>query len=66
MNRQGEKSIPFSGLDDKREIMMVLAVTIGEEIFTSSDSLPVKSCNTFKLFICLNFVMLGLCSFHIV
>ena len=45
MNRQGEKSIPFSGLDDKREIMMVLAVTIGGEICTSSDSLPVKSCN---------------------
>ena len=31
MNRQGEKSIPISGLDDKREITVVLAVTLAGE-----------------------------------
>ena len=31
MNKQGEKSIPISGLDDKREITVVLAVTLAGE-----------------------------------
>ena len=31
MNRQGEKSIPISGLDDKREITVVLTVTLAGE-----------------------------------
>lgn len=31
MNRHGEKSVPISGLDDKREITVLLAVTLAGE-----------------------------------
>ena len=33
VNMQGEKSIPIAGLDDKREVMVVLAVTMAGEYF---------------------------------
>ena len=40
MNMQGEKSILIAGLDDKREVMVVLAVTLAAEyISPSPDSL---------------------------